>query len=158
MQSNTVCNTLIILQICIVWCQFGLHGLIHGLTIAIHSTMWIYFVNQRQWFITQVLQGILIRVIKAFDRFKHKNHRNEKVRQVHIQTTMYIHMCIHIYIYIHICIHIYIYIYIYIKKMYKNVDKTVNKIIHQPKFNHQCFENILTQIWCKLPAIHYQQI
>ena len=148
MQSNTVCNTLIILQICIVWCQFGLHGLIHGLTIAIHSTMWIYFVNQRQWFITQVLQGILIRVIKAFDRFKHKNHRNEKARQVHIQTTMYIH----------ICIHIYIYIYIYIKKMYKNVDKTVNKIIHQPKLNHQCFENILTQIWCKLPAIHYQQI
>ena len=144
MQSNTVCNTLIILQICIVWCQFGLHGLIHGLTIAIHSTMWIYFVNQRQWFITQVLQGILIRVIKAFDRFKHKNHRNEKARQVHIQTTMYIH----------ICIHIYIYIYIYIKKMYKNVDKTVNKIIHQPKLNHQCFENILTQIWCKLPAIH----
>ena len=148
MQSNTVCNTLIILQICIVWCQFGLHGLIHGLTIAIHSTMWIYFVNQRQWFITQVLQGILIRVIKAFDRFKHKNHRNEKARQVHIQTTMYIH----------ICIHIYIYIYIYIKKMYKNVDKTVNKIIHQPKLNHQSFENILTQIWCKLPAIHYQQI
>ena len=152
MQSNTVCNTLITLQICIVWCQFGLHGLIHGLTIAIHSTMWIYFVNQRQWFITQVLQGILIRVIKAFDRFKHKNHRNEKARQVHIQTTMYIHICIHI------CIHIYIYIYIYIKKMYKNVDKTVNKIIHQPKLNHQCFENILTQIWCKLPAIHYQQI